>query len=124
VTDEISLPADPLSPRAARDFVAVRLGEWGVDRTTQETARLLTSELATNAVVHARSPFQVTIGQRNGAVRISIHDTAVALPRLRADPGPGGLGLRLLAQLADRWGVEPAAGDGKDVWFEVDRRPD
>jgi anti-sigma regulatory factor (Ser/Thr protein kinase) len=87
----------------------------GFNGSTAEGA-LLTSELATNAVLHTRAPFTITItvtrdGQR---ARIEVSDTSDTLPR---EPNndletPGGQGLRIVDAIADRWGIEPHDGDG------------
>lgn len=90
-------------------------------RTVGEVAELLTSELATNAVMHARTTFTVTVTSARRAVRIAVRDGSVRLPRVRS-PGPyelDGRGMTLVANLAPRWGVDPVRG-GKVVWFELD----
>lgn len=85
---------------------------------------LLVSELATNAVEHAHTDFEVRLevrldddGQR---VRVEVTDGVARRPLLRrprAD-APGGRGMVIVDELARRWGVEPTGG-GKVVWFEV-----
>jgi MEDS: MEthanogen/methylotroph, DcmR Sensory domain len=55
-------PAQPNAPQAARDFVADALQRWGHhEGLFLDDAQLAVSELATNAVVHARSPFSVAL---------------------------------------------------------------
>jgi anti-sigma regulatory factor (Ser/Thr protein kinase) len=83
-------------------------------------AKLLVSELATNAVIHAGAPFAVSVRADGSTVRISIRDWSTMRPRLR-DAGPAALsgrGLRLVDALADGWGVD-ADPDGKTVWAEL-----
>ena len=112
----IQLDAHPTSPRAAREFVARTLGDWGWAEQVA-TAVLLTSELVTNAIIHTNSPCAVTVrGQRS--LRVEVIDEGVAPPggvRL----GTGG-GLRLVDTMATSWGVSPH-GWGKVVWFELAR---
>lgn len=86
-------------------------------------AELVVCELATNAVVHARSPFRVSVVPLPGeppAVRIAVEDTSAATPRvvLRGDGDPGGRGVRVVAALSRAWGTR-ATGGGKTVWAEL-----
>ena len=108
------------STRAARTFVLV---ETGVEELVAERVALLVSELASNAVLHARTPYSVTASRRGSIVRVEVHDESEALPRMRQFhlDAPTGRGLHLIDKLASSWGVVPSAGGtGKTVWFEVD----
>jgi anti-sigma regulatory factor (Ser/Thr protein kinase) len=112
--------ADHDAPRCARHFVADALGTWGHGGTLLDDARLLVTELATNAVVHARSPFSVMARSEGDLVRLSVRDASSHTPTLRAG-GPtatSGRGLRLVAALSSSWGVDTSA-DGKTVWAEL-----
>lgn len=88
----------------------------------QDTAELLTSELVTNALLHAGTDLTVHVEQRDadGVVRIAVEDGSDAAPALGSLDmiALGGRGLPLVAALADRWGWEPLP-HGKRVWFEV-----
>ena len=113
------------APCAARRFVAgvLQRPRFG-NRASSDDAQLVVSELATNAVIHARSPFSVSVGYNGSAIRISVHDWNPRLPMLRHG-GPAansGRGLHLVGALARAWGVEPSA-DGKTVWAELPLRP-
>jgi anti-sigma regulatory factor (Ser/Thr protein kinase) len=116
------LPATPASVPQARRFVvgAVRGVLTG---EALETARLLVSELVTNAVLHAGSEACVEVTASADVVRVEVHDASAAMPRRRRPRPlqPGGRGLQLVAALSSRWGAEPTPG-GKVVWFELDRR--
>jgi hypothetical protein len=116
--------AGPDAPLAARRFVAGLLGRQPyADRAPAGDAQLVVSELATNAVVHAGSPFSVTVRCDGSAIRISVHDWNAAPPVLR-DSAPlarSGKGLRLVDAVARDWGFEPAP-DGKTVWAELPLR--
>ncbi|MEX2659977.1 MAG: SpoIIE family protein phosphatase [Acidimicrobiales bacterium] len=120
------LPPHPLSARRARRFVLTALDAFAV-RGLDEVAELLTSEVVTNAVVHAHSSVRVSVEGVDGGVRISVADTnpLIPAPRQPVDEAEHGRGLHLVDTLAARWGVEP--GDaGKSVWFElwVEQRSD
>jgi anti-sigma regulatory factor (Ser/Thr protein kinase) len=111
-------PFDPTSVGKARRWIASEAPETDV-----EVAKLLITELATNALLHARSPFSVSVDAARDHVTLGVSDDSPSVPRV-SDPDPddvGGRGLVLVAALALRWGVEPVAG-GKRVWFDLPRR--
>jgi anti-sigma regulatory factor (Ser/Thr protein kinase) len=87
---------------------------------------VIVSELASNAVRHAHSPFSLKVDDDREQVRIEVLDHGTGWPVVR-DAGSwppthgGGLGLHLVDALADRWGAtERPDGDGKVVWVELD----
>jgi anti-sigma regulatory factor (Ser/Thr protein kinase) len=85
-----------------------------------QTAALLVSELVTNAVVHAHSPFTVTAAVLADSVNVEVQDGSAQLPEvLQPTPSsPAGRGMFMVEALSSRWGAEPIAG-GKRVWFEL-----
>jgi hypothetical protein len=107
------------APRAARHFVIDTLRRWG-DEAFAGDAAMVTTELATNAVTHARSGFTVGISRTAGVVRISVRDSG-ALPAPDGDTPLAAVscrGLGMVAATTRRWGFEPLA-DGKMVWAEL-----
>ncbi|MGD9484021.1 SpoIIE family protein phosphatase [Streptomyces sp. TRM70308] len=114
------------SVAAARAFVRDTLQGWGLSDVVDD-AVVLTSELVTNAVVHAGTSAEVRCLRDTGGVRVEVVDRyperEVPLrDETHAPPGPdreGGRGLLLCAALAARWGVDYTAGD-KRVWFRLD----
>jgi two-component sensor histidine kinase len=113
----LQLSPGPLAPRIARDVVRQALAD--LDRTTVDKVTLLTSEIVTNAVVHAATPVTVTIERDEARVRVVAEDADEALPAPRQSPSErGGFGLQIVSDLADDWGAETQPG-GKRVWFEV-----
>ena len=83
----------------------------------------MVTELATNAVVHARSPFLVVVRVEHAAVRLTVQDNSRAQPRVRRNGHravSGGRGLHVVGALTRQWGVE-ATDDGKAVWAELER---
>jgi DNA-binding NarL/FixJ family response regulator len=124
VLEEVStrLAADPASARAARRFVRDALA--GADsEDLEETVTLLVSELVTNAVIHGGGDVEVLVRLLPASVRVEVMDASATapVPRAAADEDTSGRGLALVESLARRWGVDPVAGGGKTVWFEVDR---
>ena len=105
------------APRAARCFVVETLQQWGREELIDDAAIAVT-ELATNAVIHARSDFDVAMSLLDGGVRIAVSDGSRMLPVLH-DPSlhaPSGRGVAVVAALADRWGIELGPTPGKTVW--------
>lgn len=117
----ISLPSVTGSIPQARRFVDDALPDscWADD------VILLVSELASNAVRHARSSFTVAVGCDAAIVRVEVADDSPLLPVPQQPPVEGvtGRGLMIVEALSLRWGVDPT-GTGKTVWFEVDCRAD
>ncbi|CAN5567603.1 ATP-binding protein [soil metagenome] len=113
------LAAEVRSARAARRFVERTLVDWHCD-TLIELSTLLTSELVTNAILHARSELELTVQLRSRTVRIEVRDEGGGIPT-RLEVGlesTSGRGLALVETLARSWGVTPGPV-GKSVWFEL-----
>jgi two-component sensor histidine kinase len=112
---------------AARRFVAETLDR--VPAGPCQTAALLVSELATNAVRHARGhEFVVEVQEfpLEGRLWIGVTDTDAGLPVLRAPDvtSENGRGVQLVSTLADRWGARRRRNaPDKTVWFELTYRP-
>ena len=117
-----SLPAELASAGAARRFVGATLRQWECDFLT-DSALLLVSELVTNAVLHARSRLDVVLRLHTDRLRVEVHDESPATPTRKhySIHAGTGRGLMLVEQLAHEWGVEELRGNGKRVWFELDR---
>ena len=121
---ELRLRPESSAPGLARAAIAAAAS--GLPAMMVADAELLTSEVVTNAVRHARlDPLQEIVVRivADGFVRVEV-----------ADPGPpfdvdlrepisdsSGWGLLLLDVIATSWGVE-LEGSGKRVWFEVGAR--
>ena len=116
----LMLRGDLRSPVEARRFVARTLTPL-LGREDVETAMLVTSELVTNATLHAGTECEIELrGTPDGLViRVSDFDKPVGLRRNRFGVEmTTGRGLRLLEVLSRRWGVEPW-DRGKTVWCEL-----
>ncbi len=72
--EQLSFAPEPEAAGAARSFVGAYCADWGLDEV-QETAALLTSELVTNGVLHARTEIQVDITAGRAGVRIDVTDS-------------------------------------------------
>ena len=116
---EAELAPDPTSASEARRFVRGVLVRWHAE-VVEEAAVLLTSELVTNALLHARTVMKLRLRRRPGLVRIEVVDDGAGQPVRRRydDDASTGRGLALVEAMAEDWGVEPANG-GKAVWFTL-----
>ncbi len=116
----LRLGADASAPRTARSFLRGMLGEL-IDNGLLDDLLVVTSELVTNAVIHAGTPseLQVRVVQGDpGQVEVRLWDGDPRPPVRRAllgGPAAQGRGLVLLSTLTQRWGVDTADG-GKTVW--------
>jgi anti-sigma regulatory factor (Ser/Thr protein kinase) len=120
----LSLPGAPQSVSAAREFVRGVLFLAGIGLAVIDDALLLISELATNAVIHADSDFEVVVESGPEWIWIGVADRStepVAVSRPQADSADG-RGLRIVESVAPRWGCESRQG-GKVVWFALRPRP-
>lgn len=114
-----SFPPTPDAVSEARAFLQEVLpGTVGEDAAADLSLAL--SELVTNAVQHAGTPFDVVV-ETNGAVWVGVEDASPRPPvPQQAEPSAlGGRGLALVAALCDRWGVHVVEG-AKCVWCERD----
>ncbi len=126
--ESIRLEPEPRSIASARRFVQAQLTARHLEASV---AVLLTSELVTNVVQHARTHLTLVVKVESN-VRVEVHDGTAATAAFReilARPptevpasSPGGRGLGLMSLLATRFGLddEPGEWDGKIVWFELD----
>ncbi len=122
VSAALALPPLPVAAREARRFVAQSCGAAKLPEEVCQTAALLTSELVTNAVLHGRSRATLYVRRPPPFLRVTVEDHNPQLPALGEHPelsATSGRGLRIVAELASRWGIEPS-GQGKQIWFELD----
>jgi anti-sigma regulatory factor (Ser/Thr protein kinase) len=115
-----TLPAAAASVSRARHRVVDLLHANGCPEDRVDEAALMTTELAANAVEHARTPFTVMVEVSADRLRVDVRDGSRAMPVVssaNSDTSIGGRGLWLVAAFADRWGCEPVES-GKTVWFE------
>ncbi|MFE6093809.1 SpoIIE family protein phosphatase [Streptomyces massasporeus] len=114
------------SVASARSFVRDTLQGWGFADIVDD-AVVLTSELVTNAVVHAGTSADVLCLRSDEGARIEVADRyperEIPLQATAINMGSpdreGGRGLQLCAALAGRWGVEYTPTH-KTVWFQLD----
>ena len=113
-------PARAASVGQARRFLLGRLPEGRAGDA--DALVLMLSELATNAVCHAHTAFEVTVlvVPETCRVLVEVTDAGGGRPTAQqpAADAPHGRGLHIVTTLADAWGIdERRDGPGKTVWF-------
>jgi anti-sigma regulatory factor (Ser/Thr protein kinase) len=112
----------PQAPERARVWLQ-NVARW-LDRESERTLALLVSELVNNAVRHGGAGegelIELELGATAIGVGVEVTDPGPGFapkPREGALDEPGGWGLVLVDQMAERWGV---VHDGRThVWFEL-----
>jgi sigma-B regulation protein RsbU (phosphoserine phosphatase) len=128
----VRLPNDRRTPAAARALVRSIVEEAALDSLLNE-ALLLTTELSTNAVVHAGTELDIEVTADTDGLTVTVTDfapgpveeLAVGPKNDKVDIGEvaeRGRGLLLVDHFASRWGTVHE-GTGKGVWFRLERRP-
>ena len=120
--EEVTLPDGPEGASFARRAMARTAELWRLDREMTETALLLVSELATNAIRHGSPPVRLVLRMNGDRLRVEVTDSSPVLPEVN-DASPdqtSGRGLHIVQQLAARWGSSVSRTKlGKTVWFEL-----
>uniref|UniRef100_UPI001C85B889 SpoIIE family protein phosphatase n=1 Tax=Paractinoplanes polyasparticus TaxID=2856853 RepID=UPI001C85B889 len=128
----VRLPNDRRTPAAARALVRSVLEESGLETLLNE-ALLLTTELSTNAVVHANTELDIEVRSDTTGLTVTVTDFAPGpVEQLAVGPrnetvdigevAERGRGLLLVDHFASRWGTVHE-GTGKGVWFRLEREP-
>ncbi|MFI9243869.1 SpoIIE family protein phosphatase [Streptomyces sp. NPDC053086] len=115
--------------KTARQFITDSLHTWGLDNLIDNT-RLLTSEIVTNALIHADSDVDLRLREYPDHLRLEVHDTDSTPPipipiTLTPDANQHaehGRGLLIVDALATQWGNTPT-GRGKTIWVNIYNHP-
>jgi anti-sigma regulatory factor (Ser/Thr protein kinase) len=121
----IELSGGPGAASAARHAIEQLADRERLGRV--DDLRLLVSELVTNCVIHGGASeadrVQVTVEQPDDYIRVEVCDRGRGWTKrtrsreLDSDEPPGGWGLMLVGEIADRWGIH--SENGTCVWFEM-----
>jgi anti-sigma regulatory factor (Ser/Thr protein kinase) len=124
------LPRGPSAPRLARRFVADVCTRWRLGPVA-ENVELVTTELVTNAVLHAGTELVLRLERSTEQVVVAVHDGAGDMfpSWWRGEPMEGddqpvwGHGLTIVRALADAAGVSTDPAGGKVVWAALPAAP-
>jgi anti-sigma regulatory factor (Ser/Thr protein kinase) len=107
----------------ARHWSEGRVREAGGSSEHSAIVALVTSELVTNAVMHASGPIEIAVDTDGDYTRVEVWDgspeRAAQLGRHdQSSDTVGGWGLAMIARLSDRWGTSRTPAS-KCVWSEI-----
>ncbi|TWH69370.1 histidine kinase-like protein [Micromonospora olivasterospora] len=117
----MEVPAEPTAPSRVRHWMTAQLTDWQVPESVVGAAVLCTSELTTNALLHAGTAARVDIDLSPERLLVSVADSGTrgTVTRPQTDTlSSRGRGLGLIEQLSDAWGTDPTVR-GSTVWFEI-----
>lgn len=114
---QLRLDTEGEAPGQARRAVRRQLERWEVPGEVVDELELITSELVTNAFVHARPPIDLRLRHAAHEIVLEVQDRAVLRPRRRRpdDDDEHGRGLNIVEVLATDWGTR-SSESGKTVW--------
>jgi serine/threonine-protein kinase RsbW len=116
---EQSWPARPEHVGAARRAASVAAQQAGAERDVLEAVRLAVSEAVSNVVVHSyrgasRGEFTVAVEWADDLMKVTVRDHGCGMQPRMDSPGAG-LGLPLIARLADSFSVTEPPDGGTEV---------
>ncbi|MGC5053013.1 SpoIIE family protein phosphatase [Micromonospora sp. DT48] len=117
----MEVPAEPTAPSRVRHWMTAQLTEWEVAESVIGAAVLCTSELTTNALLHAGTAARVEVDLSPERLLVSVADSGSrgTVTRTRTETlSSRGRGLGLIEELSDAWGTDPTVR-GSTVWFEI-----
>ena len=119
---DTTLEPTPISVPDARAFVSLHLIGHRL-RYRVDAIRLVVSELATNALVHGRTPFVVTLSRQDDTIRLAVTDDSPWVASGEPDwtRQPSGHGLSIVNALSRDYGVNLAL-ESTTVWALFDAR--
>lgn len=109
------------APAEARHEVSIFCEITGCGQEGADDARLVVSELTTNAVLHGGPPIELRLAATGDTLVISVSDGSSTPPRPVAPRLESGRGLALVESVAD-WGCADVPGDGKVVTARLQLR--
>jgi anti-sigma regulatory factor (Ser/Thr protein kinase) len=114
---QATFDASPICASQARNFVTQHLVDHRLLYLV-DPIRLVASELATNALVHAQTAFGVTLAASDQTVLLTVRDDSLAPPARRDAQAMdlSGRGLEIVDIVSLDWGVHQGGAASKAVW--------
>ncbi|MER5860482.1 SpoIIE family protein phosphatase [Streptomyces sp900105245] len=111
--------------KAARQFITDNLHQWGLDDLI-DNFQLITSEIVTNALIHADSDVDLRLREYPDHLRLEVRDTNPTPPiptpitqtLEQNQQAEHGRGLNIVDTLSTQWGNTPS-GRGKTIWVDI-----
>jgi anti-sigma regulatory factor (Ser/Thr protein kinase) len=117
---EVQLPREVWAASRARKLLAEHFAPALAGREL-DTAKLLISELVTNAVVHGEGSITMRVDLDVSRLLVEVIDEGSGFARAvqaRDLPQTGGWGLKFVESESSRWGIREGT---THVWFELER---
>ena len=117
---EVELPRDSSAPRAARHWLQESFGAT-LDGGEIDRAKLLVSELVTNALLHGHGTITLRAHADEDRLLVEVIDQGSGFERVVRDQDfdtVGGWGLTIVDAESSRWGVHEGT---THLWFEIER---
>jgi hypothetical protein len=122
-SDHVILAPMSVSVPVARGYIQDLLIDQGLLYLVEDV-RLVTSELATNAVRYAKASFTVLLQGLIDSVRLTVTYDCAPSPVLTAFPAmaTAGRGLNIVGYYSSDWGMSEEKRNAKSVWASFDLR--
>ena len=119
----LPLPPHAIASRQAHRVLEWALRDWRIDGDAAENARIVLSELVTNALTHSLDVFRLALCLNDDQILLEVWDRADGMPSVGLPHGLAinGRGMFLVDTLSKEWGVRPEEEGGKTVWAKVPR---
>src|SRR4051794_29527196 len=119
----LPLPPHKIASRQAHRVLQWALDDWAVGGEAADNARVVLSEIVTNALAHSLDVFRLALCLRGDQILVEVWDSADGVPAINLPGGleVGGRGMFLVDALSKEWGVRPDERGGKTVWAKVPR---
>jgi serine/threonine-protein kinase RsbW len=116
---EQSWPARPEHVGAARRAASVAAARAGAENAVLDAVRLAVSEAVSNVVVHSyrgatRGEFTMSVAWEDNRLQVTVRDHGCGMQPRMDSPGAG-LGLPLIATLADSFSVSEPPDGGTEL---------
>jgi anti-sigma regulatory factor (Ser/Thr protein kinase) len=119
----LPLPPHKIASRQAHRVLQWALEDWAVVGEAADNARVVLSEIVTNALAHSLDVFRLSLCLRGDQILVEVWDCADGVPAVGLPDTleVGGRGMFLVDALSKEWGVRPDERGGKTVWAKVPR---
>lgn len=120
----LELGAEHRGVAVARGFIAEQCRRWGCLELVED-AKLVVTELVTNALVHTRTRCEIRANYEGHLLRVEVVDHGLGTPdpQLPTQLDDHGRGLLLVTALCAAWGVDARDDGRKIVWAELTYPP-
>jgi anti-sigma regulatory factor (Ser/Thr protein kinase) len=119
----LPLPPHKIASRQAHRVLEWALRDWQVRDDAADNARIVLSEMVTNALTHSLDVFRLALHLNGDQILLEVWDRADGMPHVGLPDGlaVNGRGMFLVDTLSKEWGVRPEEEGGKTVWARVPR---